>query len=65
MYQERRREWRDGSIDSMPSNMGGGGGIPSNMGGRGGMFCISGDWKLMDVLGIDGNIEDIGLCGIP
>jgi len=55
MYQERRREWRDGSIDSIPSNMGGGGG----------MFCINGDWKLMGVLGIDGNIEDIGLCGSP
>ena len=35
------------------------------MGGGGGMLCINVDWKLMGVLGIDGNIEAIGLCGTP
>ena len=29
------------------------------------MFCINVDWKLIGVLGIDGNIEAIGLCGTP
>ena len=49
MYQERRREWREGSMES-------------NIGGGGGMLGIEGGWKLMGMIGIvGGNIGAIGL----
>ena len=49
MYQERRREWREGSMES-------------NIGGGGGMLGIERGWKLRGMPGIvGGNIGAIGL----